>query len=65
MLPVSLESIQHDFVFVRESAKSVSVAGMFNGWDSKANHMVRDADGKTWRVTVPIKPGKYQYKIVV
>lgn len=65
MLPAYAESIQHDFVFVRESVKSVSVAGMFNGWDAKANPMVRDADGKTWRVTVPIQPGKYQYKIVV
>jgi len=45
--------------------KSVSVAGTFNGWDKGANPMRADADGLTWRATLPLKSGSYQYKFVL
>lgn len=34
--------------------KSVSVVGSFNNWDKTANPMQLDADGVTWRATLPL-----------
>lgn len=45
--------------------QSVSVAGNFNTWNKGANLLQADADGLTWRVTLPLAPGSYQYKFVV
>ncbi len=45
--------------------RSVSVAGTFNTWSKDANPMQVDADGLTWRATLPLELGKYQYKFVL
>ncbi|MGO9608020.1 MAG: glycogen-binding domain-containing protein [Verrucomicrobiia bacterium] len=45
-------------------AKSVSVAGDFNQWSATANTMQKDPSG-VWIASIPLKPGKYQYKFVV
>ena len=45
-------------------AKSVSVAGDFNQWSATANPMQKDLAG-LWITSIPLKPGKYQYKFVV
>ena len=42
--------------------KAVSVVGTFNGWDKTANPLRADADGATWRTSVPLRYGKYVYK---
>ncbi len=58
--------VQHEFVY--ESAtrlNSVTVAGSFNNWDKNASPLVPDADGKTWRTTLKLPPGKHLYKFVV
>jgi 1,4-alpha-glucan branching enzyme len=52
------------FTFVEPNAKAVSVAGQFNNWNAKANPLIKDANG-IWTATVPLKPGKYQYKFVI
>ncbi len=59
-------AIQHTFVFRAETPlKSVNVAGTFNGWNAGANPMIADADGLTWRLTLPLELGAYQYKFVL
>jgi len=48
-----------------QGVQSVSVAGEFNGWNKNANPMRKDADGVTWRTSVLLDPGSYQYKFVL
>ena len=36
----------------------------FNNWNANANPLKKDSLG-LWSVTIPLKPGKYQYKFVV
>lgn len=57
------------FYYDSISARSVSVAGEFNGWEyrpeqSRALIMKKNEKG-IWQVTTEIPPGRYQYKIVV
>ena len=57
---------RHDFVFTSDKKlKTVGVAGTFNNWDKNANPLVADADGMTWRLSIPLEVGKYFYKFVL
>ena len=47
------------------SAKSVSIVGDFNGWDSAASPMTRDASNGPWTVTVKVTPGRHLYAFMV
>jgi glycosidase len=40
---------------------SCYIVGTFNNWDRSQYPLTKSADGRTWRVTVPIKPGVYEY----
>lgn len=51
-------------VFVQPDARSVSVAGDFNGWNPTRTTLKR-ADGGIWTVTLLLKPGRYEYMFVV
>jgi anti-sigma factor RsiW len=51
-------------VFVQPDARSVSVAGDFNGWNPAQTKLER-ADGGMWTVTLPLRPGRYEYMFVV
>ncbi|MCP9472549.1 MAG: isoamylase early set domain-containing protein [Nitrospira sp.] len=51
-------------VFVQPDARSVSVAGDFNGWNP-AQTALRQTDGGIWSVTLLLKPGRYEYMFVV
>jgi len=58
-----------DTVFVRfelvaPAARSVAVAGSFNGWRTDALPMVRGAAG-VWFITVPLPIGEHRYDFVV
>ncbi len=58
-----------DTVFVRfelvaPEARTVAVAGSFNGWRTDALPMVRSAAG-IWSVTVPLPIGEHRYEFVV
>jgi glycosidase len=46
------------------AAKSVYVAGSFNGWDSKKTPMKEQAGG-VYSVTLELKKGRYAYKFVL
>lgn len=46
------------------NAKSVLIAGSFNGWTPSANE-VKNCGGDRWRVDLTLKPGRYEYRFVV
>ena len=63
---VNPDAVAQTFVYrADKKLDSVSVAGEFNGWNTGANPLKVDADGLFWRASVPLAPGKYQYKLVV
>ena len=43
---------------------SVSLAGEFNGWNTSADPLKKQADG-SWTLTRKLEPGRYMYKFVV
>jgi hypothetical protein len=66
---IAAGTTQEPTVFVRlvllqPGARSVSVAGDFNGWDPAQTKLER-SDGGVWTATIPLKPGRYQYMFVI
>jgi len=66
---VSLGSVPETKVYVRlvllqPEARSVSVAGDFNGWNPGETKLER-SEGGMWTATIALKPGRYQYMFVV
>lgn len=51
-------------VVVQPEARLVQVAGDFNGWNPEHTPL-EPAGGGAWTVTLPLEPGRYQYKFVV
>jgi hypothetical protein len=49
---------------VEPGAKTVQVAGDFNGWNPMRTSLEQMSDG-AWAVTIPLKPGRYAYMFVV
>ena len=65
-LPATQEMSSHLFVYkADQQLKSVSLVGSFNKWDKTATPMKADADGLTWRATMPLNVGRYVYKFVM
>ena len=65
----SLAPGQETKVFVRlvllqPGARSVSVAGDFNGWNPGQTQLER-SEGGMWTATIALKPGRYQYMFVI
>lgn len=61
--PPTQDLVARPFVFKADKKlKSVRLVGSFNKWDKTANPMTVDADGLTWRLTLPLAPGRYVYK---
>ena len=65
----SFTSGQEAKVFVRlvllqPDARSVSVAGDFNGWNPGQTRLER-SEGGMWTATIALKPGRYQYMFVI
>ena len=52
------------FVLAAAGARSVALAGDFDGWDPARLPLRREASG-LWTVDVPLQPGRYQYAFVV
>jgi 1,4-alpha-glucan branching enzyme len=49
-------------------AKNVSVAGDFNGWDTKSHPLrpdKRDGSNEMWQRIVRLEPGAYEYRFIV
>ena len=56
-------SVQVDFGLVASQARSVAVAGSFNGWDPTVTPM-RKVEG-AWHVKVGLPRGRHEYRFVV
>ncbi len=52
------------FTLHHPTARSIAVAGSFNGWSPAAQRMVRDGSG-LWTVTVRLPPGEHAFMYVV
>lgn len=50
-----------EFRFFRPEARSVSLAGDFNGWNKTSMPMVRGEDG-WWRYQFRLAPGAYEFR---
>ena len=62
LIPPSTAGVS--FSYSDPVAKNVFVAGEFNRWSATANPMRKNQQG-IWTATIPLKPGKYLYKLVV
>jgi hypothetical protein len=51
-------------VVLQPQARTVEVAGDFNGWDPARTPLEQTAGG-AWTVTLPLEPGRYKYMFVV
>jgi len=51
-------------IMLEPQARSVAVAGDFNGWQPQETPLERTEDG-AWTVTLHVKPGRYHYMFVV
>lgn len=51
-------------VLLQPGARSVSVAGDFNGWNPARTPLER-SDSGMWTATIPLKPGRYEYMFVI
>jgi 1,4-alpha-glucan branching enzyme len=51
------------FKLIANEAKSVAVAGSFNGWSTKKTPLRKEAD--CWTTTVKLPRGRYEYRFVV
>ena len=49
---------------IAPKARSVFVAGNFNGWDAKSNPLSKESGG-VWRAFLQLSPGRYEYRLVV
>ena len=51
------------FIYTDSKARSVCVAGNFNGWSKGSDCM--NKNGSTWSLEKQLAPGRYQYLFVV
>lgn len=63
-LPVPTELVKVTIYRTFHNAKSVQVAGTFNGWKPAPAEM-QDCWCDMWRMTLALKPGRYEYRFVV
>ena len=52
------------FEFIDPAARKVCVAGSFNNWKPESGRMIRAGNGK-WAMDIKLKPGTYEYRLVV
>ncbi|MBI2114683.1 MAG: isoamylase early set domain-containing protein [candidate division NC10 bacterium] len=52
------------FRFENREAKTVALAGDFNGWSTIAHPMKRGRD-RIWTIEMDIPPGRHEYKFLV
>jgi 1,4-alpha-glucan branching enzyme len=62
--PIQPKTKQVAFRWTIMGANTVNVAGEFNNWDRQAHPLKKAKDG-TWKVTLRLKPGSYEYMFVV
>jgi 1,4-alpha-glucan branching enzyme len=60
----ALEEQEVTLTFYAPEAKTVQVAGTFNGWRPEANPLERTESGE-WAARLMLKSGQYEYRFVV
>jgi hypothetical protein len=55
--------IHVEFKLIASEAKSVAVAGIFNGWDPKKTPL--EEVGGAWHAKVELPRGRYEYRFVI
>lgn len=60
--PLAAPRVEVELQLAGEQARTVAVAGDFNGWDTAS--MKRGEDG-VWRIRLSLSPGRYQYAFLV
>ncbi len=58
------KAVNVPFVLLDPDARQVSLCGDFNNWSSGATYMRRHSGGH-WETTIPLAPGRYEYKFWV
>ncbi len=53
------------FSFRCPGARSVTLVGDFNDWNVSAHPMLYDSLLDVWSLTLPLEPGRYEYKYFV
>jgi hypothetical protein len=56
---------QKQFIILVPGAKSVSLVGDFNDWDASRTPMERVSGDGVWSVTLPLRPGRYEFQYEV
>lgn len=51
-----------EFRLSMPEARTAAVVGTFNNWDTNRTPMKKD--GANWKATVPLAPGRYEYRFV-
>ena len=62
--PVQSKAKPVTFRWTVTTANTVTVAGDFNNWDPHV-HSLKKGKDDTWRVSLHLKPGRYEYMFVV
>jgi 1,4-alpha-glucan branching enzyme len=52
------------FTLAAPQAQSVLVTGSFCDWQTQSHPLKKDRQG-TWKTTVPLPPGRYEYRFLV
>ena len=67
--PPHIENGEVVFQYISPSARNVSVAGEFNGWEYRQDQQrairLEKKEKNVWIAKAKIEPGRYQYKFVV
>jgi hypothetical protein len=61
----AVRAVQVPITFDAANAKSVSIVGDFNGWDSTASPLTRFGSNGPWTATVKVMPGRHTYAFMV
>ena len=62
--PESQQERKLELKFYAPEARTVTVAGEFNDWDTGVLPMKKTKDG-TWKAKIKLSPGRYEYRIFV
>jgi len=53
------------FMFFAPKAHKVMIVGDFNNWSTTADPMYDREEKGLWSITLPLQPGRYEYKFLV
>jgi len=59
--PTNKSEKETTFEFYAPQAAEVRLAGTFNHWDPSKHRLRKDVNGR-WRLTLSLKPGRYEYR---